>query len=77
MGVFFVDRAPGNMEVVCSSEVDEKHSFTVAAGETRYVKSTVGLGILVYRIIPELVDENEAKKEIADLAYTGGIAQGK
>lgn len=70
-GVFFVDRDPGNMEVVTGSEVDRKLTFTVAAGETRYVRAAVGLGILVYRIIPELVDEAEARKEIADLAFTG------
>jgi hypothetical protein len=71
-GVFFVDRDPGNMEVVTGSEVEKRLTFTVSAGETRYVRSAVGLGILVYRIIPELVEEGEARKEIADLAYTGG-----
>ena len=70
-GIFFVDRDPGNMEVITGSEVEKRLSFTVGAGETRYVRSSVGLGVLVYRIIPELVGEEEAKKEIADLAYTG------
>jgi hypothetical protein len=70
-GIFFVDRDPGNMEVITGSEVEKRLSFTVSAGETRYVRSSVGLGVLVYRIIPELVAEEEAKKEIADLAYTG------
>jgi len=27
--------------------------------------------VLVYRIIPELVDAAEARKEMADLAFTG------
>ena len=35
------------------------------------MRCAVGLGVLVYRIIPELVDEAEARKEIADLAFTG------
>jgi len=68
-GVFFVDRPPGNMEVVTGSEVDRKLTFTIGAGETRYVKLGVGLGVLVWRIIPELVDEPKAKSEIADLAF--------
>jgi hypothetical protein len=70
-GVFFVDRDPGNMEVVTGSEVEKKLTFTIGPGETRYVKASVGLGVLIYRIIPELVDEAEARKEIADLAFTG------
>src|SRR5688572_12389764 len=76
-GVFFVDRDPGNMEVVTGSEVDRKLTFTVAAGDRRYVKLGVGLGVLVYRIIPELIDEAEALKEMSDLSYVGAGAAGK
>jgi hypothetical protein len=76
-GIFFVDRDPGNMEVVTSSEVEKKLTFTVSAGETRYVRLGVGLGVLVYRIIPELVAEDEARKEIAELAYTGSSGMRK
>lgn len=72
-GVFFVDADPGNMEVITGSEVDRKLTFTIAPGETRYVRLAVGLGVLVYRIIPELVDEADARKEIADLSYTGAL----
>ena len=37
--------------------------------ETKYVRTYVGMGILVGRIIPELVNADEAEKEMADLAY--------
>lgn len=70
-GVFFVDRDPGDMQVSTASEVEKKLTFSVAAGDTRYVRCSVGLGVLVYRVIPELVDEAEARKELADLAYMG------
>lgn len=70
-GVFYVDRDPGNMEVITGSEVNRKLTFTAGAGETRYVKLGVGLGVLVYRIVPELVSEEQAKKDMAGLAYTG------
>ena len=71
-GIFFVDRDPGNMEVVTGSEVEKKLTFTVTSGDIRYVKLAVGLGVFVYRIIPELVSDEEARKEIAGLAFTGG-----
>ena len=77
LGVFFVDRDPGNIEVITGSEVEKRLTFTVAAGETRYVRSAVGMGVLVWRIIPELVGEDEAKKQISDLAYTGSISPRK
>lgn len=73
-GVFFVDVAPGDMEVVTGSEVEKKLTFQTAPGDRRYVRMAVGLGVLVWRVIPELVDEPEARKEIAGLAYTGSAA---
>ena len=71
-GAFFVDRDPGNMEVVTGSEVEKKLTFTTEAGDTRYVRMAVGLGVLVYRIIPELVDTAMARHEMAELTFTGG-----
>jgi len=71
-GAFFVDRDPGNMEVVTGSEVEKKLTFATEAGDTRYVRMGVGLGVLVYRIIPELVDEAVARQEMAELTFIGG-----
>jgi len=70
--VFFVDRDPGDIEVVTGSEVEKKLTFTIEAGDTRYVRMAVGLGVIVYRIIPELVDAPVARHEMAELTYTGG-----
>jgi len=70
-GVFFVDRDPGDIEVSTSTEVERKLTFTVAAGETRYVRLKMHVGLFVGHVIPELVDEKEAKEDIAGLAFTG------
>jgi hypothetical protein len=70
-GIFFVDRAPGPVEVSMSTEVEKKLSFTLDRGETRYVRSAVGLGVVVWRVYPELVDNVTGAKETADLSYTG------
>jgi hypothetical protein len=71
--VFFLDRDPGNYEVLLSTEVERKLTFTLERGQTRYVRMTVGLGVLVYRVYPELVDEKDAEEEMKDLAYTGSV----
>mgnify|MGYP000657415371 CR=1 FL=1 len=68
---FFVDQVPGNITVSTSTEVEKQLTFTLAAGETKYVKTTVSFGVLVGRINSALVNSTEAKTEIAGLAYTG------
>jgi hypothetical protein len=71
-GIFYVDRDPGNIEVVIGTEVEKHLTFTLAAGNVRYVKCDVNMGLFVAHIVPILVDEKDAKKEISDLAFTGG-----
>ena len=70
-GFFFVDRSPGAMQVSTSTEVEKKLSFTLNAGEVRYVKTVIGFGIVAGRVYPELVDKAVGEKEIQDASYTG------
>jgi len=70
-GFFFVDSAAGNHEVMCSTEVDKKLTFTLAKGEVKYVKTSISFGVLVGRVIPELVSSKEAQKELPELSFTG------
>jgi hypothetical protein len=52
-GFFYVDRPPGNYEVSCSTEVTRKATFVLDAGQTRFIKTRVGFGIMVGRVYPE------------------------
>lgn len=70
-GFFFVDLAPGAVEVSTSTEVEKKLSLTLDAGQTRYVRTSVGFGLMVGRVYPELVDNNVGAKEIAETSYIG------
>jgi hypothetical protein len=70
-GFFFVDRAPGAMEVSTSTEVEKKLTFTLDAGQTRYVRTTIGFGILAGRVYPELVDNTTGVKELSESSYIG------
>ena len=70
-GFFFVDQPPGAYEVSTSTEVEKKLTFTLAAGDTRYVRLNMAFGLLVGRVVPELTPAAEATKEIADLSYAG------
>lgn len=73
--VFYVDQAPGNCVVSTSTEVEKQLTFTLAAAETRYVHTSVSMGVLVGRINAKLVNAAEAKSEIASLHYIGAQAQ--
>lgn len=70
--VFYVDEKPGNCVVSTSTEVEKQLTFTLAAGETRYVHTSVSMGVLVGRINAKLVNAAEAKAEIPSLHYIGG-----
>jgi hypothetical protein len=72
-GFFFVDSKAGNHEVMCSTEVDKKLTFTLDKGEVKYVKTTIGLGLIAGRVIPELVSQKEAQQELSDMSFTGTL----
>lgn len=71
---FFVDSNPGNYSVATSTEVERRLTFTLAAGETRYVKTSISFGALVGRINPELSGAAVGKSDIMELHYTGSPA---
>ncbi len=70
-GFFFVDMPPGDYEVATTTEVERRATFTLAAGQERFVKLSIGLGVLVGRVIPELVEPATGRAAMMGLAYTG------
>jgi len=70
-GFFFVDRTPGNYEVLTSTEVDKKLTFTLNAREQKCVQTSIGFGVVAGRVYPELVDNAKCEKELPDTSYTG------
>lgn len=72
-GFFYVDQEPGDCKVSMTSEVEKALTFTIDKGQTRYVRLSVGLGVIVYRVYPELKDESEALPEIQSMSYIGAL----
>ena len=68
-GFFYVDVKPGDCEVSCSTEVERKLSFVLEQGQARFVRTKVGMGVLVYRVYPELVEPSDGMNEIKELTY--------
>ena len=70
-GFFYIDVPPANYEVVLSTEVDKKLTFMLDKQEQKCVRMSVGLGVLVYRVYPELAEPAICDAEIQDMSYTG------
>lgn len=70
-GFFYVDRKPGNYEILTSTEVDRKLSLTLDKEQTRYVRLNISLGFFVGHVYPELVDTEVGEKEIQECSYIG------
>jgi hypothetical protein len=74
-GFFYADRAAGSYQVATETEVERKLTFTLDAGQVRYVRLNISMGLFVGRVYGELVDEATGKAEIADMRYTGSPAK--
>ncbi len=51
-GFFYVDRQPGNYQVVTSTEVERKLSLTLDKGQTRFVRLNISVGFFCWSCIP-------------------------
>ena len=70
-GFFYVDRKPGEYQVVTTTEVERKLSFVLEKAQTRYVRLAVSIGFFAGHVYGELVEPEVALKEIQDCKYTG------
>ncbi|MBL8469576.1 MULTISPECIES: DUF2846 domain-containing protein [Methyloversatilis] len=75
-GFFYMDVPADNYEVVLSTEVDKKLTFALGANEEKCVRLSVGLGVVVYRVYPEMATPETCEKEIPDTSFIGQ-AKGK
>ena len=68
---FYVDRAPGEYKVSATTEVERSVSLALAAGESKYVKVSIGFGLFAGRPNFELANEAAARAALQSLSYSG------
>ncbi|KPK28689.1 MAG: hypothetical protein AMJ66_10585 [Betaproteobacteria bacterium SG8_40] len=69
-GLLFVDREPGDYEIVVDSITTEKAKIWLGPGEERYVRITVTTeGHFLYTIYPKVEDKSTATQEMLDLNF--------
>jgi hypothetical protein len=71
-GFFYIDEPAGQYTVSTQTETEKTVSLALDAGETKYVRTSVSMGLLVGRVVPSLETPENATKEIEGLKYTGG-----
>ena len=68
---FFIDRAPGEYKVSATTEVEKSVSLALAAGESKFVKVSIGMGLFAGRPNFELMNEASARTALQSLSYSG------
>jgi hypothetical protein len=76
-GFFFVDRPAGTYVAAAATETEKTASFKLDAGETKYLRTSPSMGVMVGRIVIEIEDAAKARGEIETLSYTGGTTAAK
>lgn len=61
---FYVDRPAGSYEVKCTTEWSDKTTVNLAAGDEKYVRLTLGIGLFVGHVIPKEVERSAGQTEI-------------
>ncbi|MFK8050719.1 MAG: DUF2846 domain-containing protein [Halioglobus sp.] len=68
-GFFYVDLAPGNYEISTKTEAKRNLSIALSAGEEKYVRLEMKMGLFAGHVKPVLVDELQGKKQLAKTSY--------
>ncbi len=70
-GFFYVDTQPGRHVATSQTEVEARLEFDLEAGQTIYITSSIGFGLLVGRVQLNMKPEPSALAELPSLRYTG------
>lgn len=76
-GFFYVDRPAGQYSAATSKDAEKTLSFSLNAGETKYVRTAVSFGLLAGGITPTLEATELASKELPSLSFTGEATAAK
>lgn len=69
-GFFYADLPAGDYRLAAETEVERSLTFSLAAGESKYVKASISFGVFVGRINFDLVNAAAGEQELQSLAYS-------
>jgi hypothetical protein len=71
-GFTYVDRPAGEYSVSTTTEVTRSLSLQLEPAQVRYVRLGISFGFVVGHVYPELVDEEQGQKDLANCHYVSG-----
>lgn len=77
MAFFYLDLPPDNYTAEVTTEVTRKASFTLAAGEVKFIRFHVTMGFFIGHVNPEIVSEKLALEELEKCSYSMATAECK
>jgi len=72
-GFMFVDRPAGDYTVATSTEAKRTLSLSLEAGQERYVRMDIKMGLFAGHVKPVLVDNDVGKAEIQKTKFAGSL----
>ena len=75
-GFFYVDRPAGSHTAAAATETEKTITFDLAAGETKYLRTSPSFGVIVGHIAFEIEEPGKAMAEIQTLSLTGSLIRG-
>ena len=70
-GFFYLDLAPGDYTISASTEAERSLSLNLAAGEEKYVRLEIKMGVFAGHVKPVLVDADEGAVELRKTKFVG------
>ena len=74
-GFFYIDRPAGSYTAAASTETEKNVQFDLDAGENKYIKMSMQMGLLVGRVAFTVESPEAAEAELKSLSYTGSAAK--
>ena len=71
-GYFYVDEPPGTYKITATTEKEEAVNVTIAAGQSRYIRFDISMGLLIGHVSPSIIDPEQAAVEIKKCHFTRG-----
>ena len=69
---FYIDEPPGTYKISTATETEEAINATLAAGQSRYIRFDISMGVLIGHVSPSIIDPEQATVEIRKCHYTKG-----
>lgn len=74
-GFFYVDKPAGQYVISTTTEAERNLSLGLAAGEEKYVRLEVKMGLFAGHVKPVLVDSAEGKEELQKTKFAGDLEE--